>query len=64
MGREDDGKDPRRDPHLNPWTWLVGFGDGSYHKASPALLVWRVRHRLTGVRRGCSCTRCFNRRMV
>jgi hypothetical protein len=40
--------------------WLFGNGDGSYHCSSPALLAYRVWHRLTGVRRGCSCTRCFN----
>lgn len=48
------------DPRLTPWTWLAGYGDDSYHRSSPALLLCRLRHRLTGLRRGCSCTRCFN----
>lgn len=39
--------------------WLLGFADGSYHRSSPALLLHRIRHRLTGPQRGCSCSRCF-----
>jgi hypothetical protein len=49
-----------RDPRLTPRTWLLGFGDGSYHRTSPALLAHRMWHRLTGVWRGCSCSRCFD----
>lgn len=51
---------PKSFPRLTVRRWLLGYGDGSYHRTSPALLVRRVRHRLTGLRRGCSCTRCFN----
>lgn len=40
--------------------WLLGNGDGSYHRSSPPLLAYRIWHRLTGVRRGCSCSRCFH----
>lgn len=29
------------------------------HERDPRLLLWRIRHRLTGPARGCSCSRCF-----
>lgn len=48
------------DPRLNIRTWLLGYGDSSYPRTSPALLIIGIRHRLTGARRGCSCTRCFS----
>lgn len=41
-------------------SWLLGDDDGNYQRTSPALLAFRIRHRLTGVRRGCLCPRCFN----
>lgn len=51
-------------------TWIFGRfgtadegyweGQRGYHRTSPALLLHRVRHRLTGPQRGCSCSRCFH----
>jgi hypothetical protein len=36
------------------------IGRRFYTRRSLALLAWRIRHRLTGPQRGCSCTRCFH----
>lgn len=39
---------------------LGSYGGGVYQSKSPALLWQRINHRLFGLRRGCSCTRCFH----
>lgn len=40
--------------------WALGLPNPS-HPRDPRLWLWRVRHYLTGPRRGCSCsTRCFD----
>lgn len=36
------------------------LGDNCYTWWSPVLFAHRVRHRLTGPQRGCSCSRCFH----
>lgn len=36
------------------------WGCRCYTRRSVLLLAYKVRHRLTGPRRGCSCTRCFH----
>jgi len=38
--------------------WAIGLPNPC-HRRDPRLLLWRIRHRLTGPRRGCSCSRCF-----
>jgi hypothetical protein len=51
------------------WKLLLGIDDRDedghemqrgYRRWSPLLLAYRVRHRLTGPQRGCSCSRCFH----
>lgn len=40
----------------DPWAlWLPN----PHHRCDPRAVLWRVRHRLTGPQRGCSCSRCF-----
>lgn len=42
---------------MRDW-WALGLPN-PHHRRDPRQWLWRIRHRLTGPRRGCSCSRCF-----
>lgn len=43
------------------WRWLGKVEEPNcYASWSPLLLGHRIRHRFSGLRRGCSCSTCFH----